>query len=119
MKIYLDDDKYYRYPPDESWVRAYSYQEAVEIVEAAEADGIEITEMSLDHDLAYEHYIQDNSFKEETGYTFIQWLRDNDKWPTEAIHIHTANPIGAQNMINVILYDNSPYNRREGRSFYV
>lgn len=53
----------------------------------------------LDHDLGGQQMVESG---ENTGYEVCLWLRDNpDKRPKQII-IHTMNPVGRQNMLNVL-----------------
>lgn len=86
-KLWLDD---IRQPPDDSWVVAKSYDEALQIIAKKGFP----TEVSLDHDLG---------FNIPTGYDFVKWLVDqdinNNILPEDFIwFIHSANPCGAENM---------------------
>lgn len=84
----------------------------------------------LDHDLGQQTYV--NSNEENTGYQFAKWMVKNDKdYKQRIIIIHSANPVGAENINNVlngfaniipitsfvrnqdILYDNRLLKRKE------
>ena len=53
----------------------------------------------LDHDLGGQIYVQSGK---GTGYEVAEWIRDNMKEPLPKIYIHTHNPVGGQNMRNVL-----------------
>ena len=57
MKVYLDD---VRQAP-EGWVRTYTVAETIELLKTGE-----VVELSLDHDLAPEHYA--GQLDSRTGY---------------------------------------------------
>jgi|SRR5690606_15040033 len=84
MKVWLDD---IRKAPD-GWVHAYTV-EALKLL--FETNKVE--EISLDHDLGEGL---------ETGYDFLLWLEAQayiGKWKKiPEIRIHSANPVGVQNM---------------------
>lgn len=55
----------------------------------------------LDHDLGQEIFV--NSNEENTGYQFAKWMVKNDKdYKQRTIIIHSANPVGAENINNVL-----------------
>lgn len=90
MKVYLDD---IRKEPD-GWVRAYNYYDAVELLDTGK-----VKEISLDHDLG------DTNEREMTGYDvalyIVQLMIDGKPYP-KVIHVHSKNPVGAENIRNVI-----------------
>lgn len=116
MKLFLDD---LRNPPDDSWTVARSMEEAIAIVRANPT----IEYMSLDHDLGDALCEEAGEGCEEpnrkdcvhraapTGMDFLKWVRDNDAWPVHKPNVHSANPVGAANMRNLI-DDFGPYNRQ-------
>lgn len=96
MRIYLDD---IRTPPD-GWTIVRTYAECIEALQTGNVDYL-----SLDHDLAEEHYAVSTGytdhqpvFREPTGYDVCKWMVENDVWPKKAITLHSANPVGRQNM---------------------
>ena len=91
-KLYVDDER----NTPEGWDRAYNVWEALFKLEL-----LQYKELSLDHDL--------NSFlgpyKELTGYDIVQWLvqrKLDGKYIPPIITIHSANPVGAKNMQELI-----------------
>jgi len=101
----------------EEWVLVKNYYEFVDII----SENIDsITHISFDHDLADEHYTpeeywddynkskeyQDSrQYKEKTGLDCAKWMKDfyfkNDTdLPT--IFIHSMNPVGVDNIKNII-----------------
>ncbi len=126
MKIFLDD---IRNPKDclsymhtrigslnpiynEEWIIARNYPEFQELVAEYAPD---ITHVSFDHDLADEHYndlmnVEDadynalyDTFKERTGYDCAKFLLEyyKDTWELPIIFVHSMNPVGTQNILNV------------------
>lgn len=85
MKIFLDDER----TTPAGWIRTYTYQETVDMLKT----GL-ITKLSLDHDLG----ATDTKY---TGYDVILWI---ERQVHEAgfippkIYLHTANPVGQENM---------------------
>ena len=85
MKLWVDD---LPNAPDDSWVLARSYDEAVRALGEAGYDKV-----SLDHDL---------SAYEETDYDIAVWMTENPTvWP-RVIAIHTANPLGGAEMFGLL-----------------
>lgn len=99
MKLFLDDIR--KCPFIGNWKIARNYDEAVEIMEE-----YEITEAWLDHDLSEDHYQTniDPSYvsPNKTGYDFVKWMEDNNKWPTEICMVHSMNPVGSVKMCEII-----------------
>jgi hypothetical protein len=54
----------------------------------------------LDHDLDGKQW--EDSQKENTGYTFVKWLVDNELQKDALIYVHSMNPIGANKMLNYL-----------------
>jgi hypothetical protein len=113
MRIYLDD---MRTPLDpDSWTIVRSYDEFVEKITEV---GLEnISEISLDHDLAQGHYhsnmqsgvinydspdFETSAYK--TGWHCAQWLVE--QWekgkPVCMINIHSYNPVGTANIQSLL-----------------
>lgn len=111
MKLWLDDMR--REPA--GWTRATTMKEAQEIM----LNNI-VEEMSLDHDLGTEppcDICQEDWECQEapdecrcechrqiaaTGYDFVKWMAQNDKWPRKKPTVHSQNPVGRANMLSVI-----------------
>lgn len=79
----------------------------------------DIEEMSLDHDLGPMPICQDcdmsqicdtglecrcpcHRILQPTGYDFVKWMAETDRWPTRKPVIHSQNPVGRANMQAVI-----------------
>lgn len=88
MKLFLDD---VRDPPDDTWVVARSYDEAVEVIQLHGLSNIEM--VSFDHDLG----------SEKTGMDVAHFLINLDL-DTGALldqftfKVHSANPVGHENI---------------------
>lgn len=98
MKLWLDDVRPCPFVGD--WKIAKSYDEAVLIMQENE-----IEEAWLDHDLAPEHYVEhlsEQEYTEKTGYDFVLWMQENNKWPSNICMVHSLNPIGSKRMCEVI-----------------
>ena len=83
MKLWLDD---VRPKPSDYDVAVTDANEAIRWLETGQ-----VTEISLDHDLG----------TELTGYTVAAWIEraaHNNEIPRLIWHIHSANPVGRQNM---------------------
>lgn len=90
MKLFIDD---IRMPPDDSWVVARNYDEAIRILDT----GI-VSEISFDHDLG-------NSL-EKTGYNIVCWIEMKlftGEWAfVPKMSVHSMNPVGRRNIQTVI-----------------
>ena len=78
MRLYLDD---MRRPPV-GWLLVKTAHAAIDVLKT-----VDVEELSLDHDLGEEH----------TGYDVAKWIVENNVWPARII-LHTMNPVGRQNM---------------------
>ncbi len=86
-KLYLDDDNVYRHPPDDSWDRAYTYEEFVAYIEK---NGMP-EEISFDHDLGL-----DKSGKDCANWLIDYCIDNNVSLPKYTVH--SANPVGGENI---------------------
>ena len=88
-KLYLDD---LRNPPDDSWIVVRTYDEFCNYITTGGLPGT----ISLDHDLG----------EEKTGYNAVKWMcnwildleEKIEKKELPRIWIHSANPVGRENM---------------------
>ena len=89
MKLWLDDER----PAPDGWVRETHAADAM--IQLADR---QVTHLSLDHDLGPE--------SAGTGYDVCRWLEEtvaNDPtFPMPVVTLHTANPVGRQNMQRVL-----------------
>lgn len=96
-KVYLDD---MRQPP-EGWVLTKTADETIEFLKNNDVEVV-----SLDHDLAFEHYGNDYT-KEKTGYDVLLWIEEqvslNRDFKLPEIRIHTANPSARVKMEQCLL----------------
>lgn len=112
LRLYLDD---IRTPVDDDWIVVRNYNEFVKQVKLHGLGNFEV--MSLDHDLGegamVEYYtnvknnymLDYNNINERTGMDCCRYLVSesmNEKIPLPQIYIHSANPIGAANMLGYI-----------------
>lgn len=110
--LYLDD---VRSPIEGDWIIARNYDEFVEIINKEGLENFKV--ISLDHDLGdsamrefYNNvYVNDvldyNNIEEKTGLDCAKFLielsmNSNKKMPQ--IYVHSANPIGSVNIIELI-----------------
>lgn len=98
MKLWIDDIR----PAPEGWYQAYSTNAAKEMILANYPD-IEI--ISLDHDSGVYNQFGGDYIN------ILKWLEEaehktNKKIVTFPIHIHSMNPVGVENMRNIIRYNN-------------
>jgi hypothetical protein len=106
MKIYLDDK---RDPPDNSWTlfRNIGDMARAMYIESPTLNIADIEVFSLDHDLGDFIKLADGKILELDG---VQAINSIYEWfnykgvPVPKILIHSANPIGRQNMIHRIEY---------------
>jgi hypothetical protein len=63
----------------------------------------------LDHDLGEEV---------EEGYALVLWIAEHGIWPTQAVSVHSSNPLGAHRMAAVI-ERYSLYQRVQGTKRFV
>ena len=98
--IFLDD---IRQPPsDDSWVVVRTTPEAYETIRRLTKMGVDMV-VSLDHDLGQDEH--GNNL--DSGYDLLNWLEkdiatDDQFRPSIAFKIHSANPVGRQNMDRAI-----------------
>jgi len=112
-KIYLDDE---RTPIDKTWIVVRNYGQFIKMVSDI---GLEnISTISFDHDLgdtAIEEFYNNvmnrgildyDNIQEKTGYDAAKWLvshyMDNFTSPFPQVYVHSANPIGAANIIGYV-----------------
>lgn len=107
MKVWLDDIREpWRYGCL-GWTWVKTYAEAVELLRTGT-----VTQISLDHDLAWEHYpgsgVSEAGYKEKTGRHVIDWMEEHSVWP-EKISLHTMNPAGRENMEKILKRNRQSY----------
>lgn len=91
VRLWLDDVR----PAPRGWYWATTAMEAFDVLQ-----GCYVTEASLDHDLGDASVF--------TGYDLLLWLTEYQEamglnyWPLRRPQIHSANPVGRQNMQSVI-----------------
>ena len=90
MKIWVDD---LRAVPA-GYVGAHSVNETIHIIEEAEAQGIEIEVLDLDHDLG------DCAFDGGDAIKIFDFLVERETYYN--INIHTSNPVGRAYMERMI-----------------
>jgi hypothetical protein len=92
MWVFLDDIR----PCPNGWTPARTYDEAIELLKSGRVVG-----MSFDHDLGLV-----TEFGEKTGYDVLKWIEEqvimHDFCPPIEMTIHSANPVGHQNMRRAI-----------------
>jgi hypothetical protein len=84
MKLWLDDIR--RCP--EGYTHARSVNEAIKLLGQHDC-----TYASLDHDLG--DFADDGG----DGFKLVLWMAEHDRWPSEGIRIHSANPPGMARML--------------------
>jgi hypothetical protein len=92
----------------EEWNVVRNYEE---FVSAINDHHNEITHISFDHDLAEAHYdpktwTESFVYKEKTGLEcakYMKWFYDEHRKPYPIMFVHSMNPVGTQNIINLFL----------------
>ena len=90
MKIWLDDVR----PAPSGYMLAHSVNEAMAYILSAESEGEEIELIDCDHDLG--DYAVDGG----DGIKLLDWLVERETY--YPIALHTANPVGRENMLRTI-----------------
>ena len=89
-KLWLDDDLVHRVAPD-GWTHVQTVEDAIQVLETQP-----VSHLSLDHDLGE---------NQKTGYDLVKWIEERyfvqDIKPPE-MKIHSANPVGRDNMMAAI-----------------
>lgn len=133
MKVFLDDLRnpedclQYMFPRigveftiyESDWLVVRDYDSFVDGINSLIGDGVEITHVSFDHDIAEEHYVpeeywgdsdksrayQDSqNYKEKTGEDCAKYLKEvyqREGLSLPTLYCHSMNPIGTQRIINV------------------
>ena len=83
INVFLDDLR----PCPEGFILARDVKECIKLLE-----NNEVKVLSLDHDLGYNL---------KTGYDLVKYMVEKDLYP-EVIYLHTANPVGRQNMYQLL-----------------
>lgn len=102
MKMYVDD---LRLPTDDSWTVIRSVDEAIRNLQNGT-----VTEMSLDHDMG------DRASEGGDCIRVVLWMCEYGFWPA-AITLHTANPVGRDNMA-ALIDRYGPYARSVGKTYW-
>ena len=90
MKIWVDDIR----PIPEGYVGTRSVNETIKLIEKAEEEGNEIELLDLDHDLG------DYAIDGGDAIKILDFLAERETF--YPIKIHTANPVGRENMERII-----------------
>jgi NAD+-processing family protein with receiver domain len=100
VRLYLDD---VRNPPDdgEPWALCRTLDEAKALLLAG------VDEASLDHDLGmcsecWSELGPNNCPHVGTGYDLVKWMAEHGVWPRLKPRVHSANPVGAHAMRQMI-----------------
>lgn len=101
IRLYLDD---VRNPPDdggEPWTVVRTLDEAKDLLEAG------VYEASLDHDLGQCDDCRSDLGPDHcphigTGYDLVKWMAETECWPMTKPRVHSANPVGAAVMRQMI-----------------
>jgi len=90
-KLYLDD---LREPQTPGWIIVRTYEAFIATIKEKGTP----TEISFDHDLGWD---EEKNEERKSGYDCAQWIVENEI-PLEAFNVHSANPVGAGNIIAVL-----------------
>lgn len=104
-RVTLENLKLYS---ESNWLVVRTYEQFRAIIIAAFRAGREVSCISFDHDLADEHYespeSEEKKYEEKTGYDAAKWVKEfyeTANYPLPKILVHSMNPVGTQNIINV------------------
>ena len=105
MKLFVDD---IREAPDESWTLVRTISEAVRLISMFSDT---MTEISLDHDISHEVRI-DGQYRpfpspetfQPVAYFIGELYKGYRHENKPKITLHTANPVGASNMYDILSY---------------
>jgi hypothetical protein len=89
IHLWLDDVR----SPPEGWTHCRTIDEAKEHLKAGK-----VYLASLDHDLGED----ERGCLLPSGYDLVKWMAENNCWPLKKPYVHSANPVGAQNMNEMI-----------------
>ncbi len=95
MRVYLDDER----KAPVGWLLVKNAEGCIDLLKAGNVEAL-----SLDHDLAPEHYASSGYMgpsHEPTGHSVVLWMAEHDVWPAHVI-VHTMNPVGRDNMLATI-----------------
>ncbi len=121
INLWLDDIRNPNHFGRIGWTWVKTVDEAKSLL----ADG-QVRRASLDHDLGAcakclsawgdSTYVDamPNCEHFGTGYTLVCWMEETGHWPMERPTVHSANPVGAARMRQVIAHSFKPH-RRDNR----
>jgi hypothetical protein len=84
VKLWLDDIR----PCPDGYTHARSVNEAIKLLERGDC-----AYASLDHDLG--DFAEDGG----DGFKLVLWIAEHDRWPSDGIRVHSANPPGMARML--------------------
>lgn len=91
-KLWLDDVR----PPWLHGCIGYEWVKTAEDAITLLATG-KVTKADLDHDLSEKATLGDWD-GEATGFEVVCWMRDNNMWPVDGVHVHSVNEKGRERM---------------------
>src|SRR3990167_2628476 len=107
ISLFLDDTRLPSHVgwDDNEWLTVRTAKEAFEILKQGN-----VVDLSLDHDLGMEiittfaggQYTEAYNDTTPTGYDLCKWMVENNVWPSGNIYIHSSNPVGRDNMKQLI-----------------
>lgn len=87
VRLWVDDVR----PSPEGWMWVKSVDDALRVLQTST-----VVEASLDHDLG------DYAIHGGDGYRIVDWMAENNIWPAEGVHVHSANPVGRERIQGVV-----------------
>ena len=93
FNVYMDDIREVPECLDGLWVPIRKVSDVIYLLKK----GI-VGHMSLDHDMGKDYL----GGSEPTGYDLLCWMERENVWNDGDIYIHTANPVGRNNMLAVV-----------------
>ena len=82
VKIFVDD---IREPPSPDWIICRNSDSAMLLIEIFESTGVNIEEISLDHDLG----------EEDNTRCIVNYFCEYEWWP-KRVYVHTGNPVARE-----------------------
>ena len=97
IRLWLDDVRDPAAHGRVGWLWVQTAEQAIRLLKTGR-----VIEADLDHDLSIEATLGCPKPDEQTGYTVVCWMEENDSWPENGVHVHSMNPAGRARMMQVI-----------------
>lgn len=103
LKLWVDD---IRDAPDDSWTVARTVNSAINALSR-----FDFTEISLDHDISHQIVMGEMSRPyrcDECFCAVARYIAVTSRLPSPKITLHTSNPVGADDMANILKNNGIP-----------